>query len=165
MTDDLNTRSSEHEDLYSHLGQMVVSAASLELRLQLLARELCASRYSSHFIDGESSSKIIQLAGAIAKDHPTVTPDQLSKLQAILAECKELFERRHGYVHGVWIVNSADGPPEWPARQTARHTRRGMRLGVLSVEDLTDLIQRLGRVQEAIDDWILKKIITEQGAT
>ncbi|MFF4114643.1 hypothetical protein ACFY0P_14375 [Streptomyces sp. NPDC001714] len=152
---------SEHHPraIYELLGQMVSTAAQLELLLQLLARFLVETPYAAHWINGQNSGTLIKLIRDVTKEHPGVSPDRLTELQVTLTECARLFDRRHGYVHGAWSVD-ASSPDEPGAWQTMRFTRGKQvpTFAPLSLDDLADLIHGLDEVRSKVTTWYMEQI-------
>ncbi|MCC9741001.1 hypothetical protein [Streptomyces sp. MNU89] len=160
-----SSQSDQHERaMYELLGRMVSTAAHLELQLQMLATRLVETPYAAHWVNGQNSSMVIKLIGDVAKEHPGVSPEQLTELQVTLTECSRLFSRRHGYVHGAWSVAGA-APEESAAWQTMRFTRGKQRptFAPLSLDDLADLIRRLDEVMTEVMAWLIGHIKATSG--
>lgn len=157
----MTTSQSEHHTraIYELLGQMVSMAAHLELRLQVLATRLVETPYAAHWINGQNSSVVIKLLRDVAKEHPGVSPDRLNDLQAILAECAHLFNRRHGYVHGVWSVDHT-APDGSAVLKTMRLTRgkHTPTFAPLSLDDLANLIHGLDEVTTQVMSWFIDHV-------
>ncbi|MEU6340256.1 hypothetical protein ABZ883_04805 [Streptomyces sp. NPDC046977] len=145
----------DHTDmeLYALLGLMVRTAAELELRLQIVARDLCESPYTAFWINGENTSKVRNLIEGVARVRADVTPQELDVLKDLMKRCSAAFDRRNAYVHGAWLMDASD--PDASAKQTLRFTRgnEAPRFAPLSISDLNDLVQDLSAVMTDLMGW------------
>lgn len=145
-------------ELYAMLGLMVRVAADLELRLQMVAMHLSDSPYAHLWIHGSRADAAANLVRDLAEANPRVTVAECDKLAELLKRMRPLLDRRHGYVHGAWSIDSSN--PLEPVRQAMRYTRGKSfpRFDPLSKEDLADLVVKLSNLLNDLMDWFTKHL-------
>ncbi|WP_189232642.1 hypothetical protein [Streptomyces flaveolus] len=153
--DDEVQKSRDDMELYTLLGLMVRSAAELELRLQLIAINLSESHYAHLWIHGASGGQATKLIRELAKANPVVTEASQAEITDLMKEIDAALTRRHGYVHGAWLVD-----PLAETYQAMRFTKGNTspRFDPMSKEDLSDLTHTLARLLEGVTDWLVKHV-------
>ncbi|MFJ1788375.1 hypothetical protein ACIOML_29225 [Streptomyces anulatus] len=124
------------------LGWMIREAASLELLLETIVKELCESPYGALLISGEPSSRVLNVCKVLIDAHTEIPEDHRAEFKKMLVEAKAAFERRHGYVHGAvgWV---GDGIP---GNMRSRRLKAGQDFRPIELDDLNQLAREFNRL-------------------
>ncbi|MDX3069606.1 hypothetical protein AB0G86_34850 [Streptomyces scabiei] len=91
----------EAQLLDSLLGRMIREAATLEMYLERLVKQLCDSPYGALLISGESSSRVLAACRALVDARDDICATEKDEFRTLIVQAKQAFERRHRYVHGA----------------------------------------------------------------
>lgn len=124
------------------LGWMIREAASLEMYLETIVKELCQSPYGALLISGEPSSRVLNVCKVLIDAHPEIPQEHRAEFKKMLIEAKAAFERRHGYVHGAiaWV---GDGIP---GNMRSRRLKAGQDFRPIELDDLNQLAGEFNRL-------------------
>ncbi|MDW4913734.1 MULTISPECIES: hypothetical protein [Streptomyces] len=124
------------------LGWMIREAASLEMYLETIVKELCESPYGALLISGEPSSRVLNVCKVLIDAHPEVPEEHRTEFKKMLTDAKAAFERRHVYVHGA-IAWEGQGIP---GNVRSRRLRARQDFQPLDTSDLNQLAAEFNRL-------------------
>jgi hypothetical protein len=140
------------------LGRMIREAATLELYLENIVKQLCGSPYGALLISGESSSRVIIACRALANARDDIPEASKQEFKVLLTEAKAAFERRHQYVHGAIGWEGEDGIP---GTLRSRRLKSEGQFERLDIDDLAKLANEFNRLIFATGGWF-RSLVAQQ---
>ncbi|MFF7169667.1 hypothetical protein [Streptomyces pseudovenezuelae] len=141
---------SDYDELCRLMGLMVVQAGYLECAIGELAADLTGEDREGPVLANPASRNIaICKAEAIRQE----IPERSRAICMTLDACTPAFERRHQYVHGLWVWTVGGTLP--PPKHTWRVRRNGDVLEkLITPEDLRDLGETMSRLCDDVYEWM-----------
>ncbi|MER6601832.1 hypothetical protein [Streptomyces parvus] len=124
------------------LGWMIRDAATLEMYLETIAKVLCQSPYAALLINGETSSRVMNVCKVLIEAHTEIPETHRAESKKMLTEAKAAFERRHSYVHGAIAWEGAG----IPGNMRSRRLKAGQDFQPLDLQDLEQLAGEFNRL-------------------
>jgi hypothetical protein len=138
------------DDLDLRLGSMVRAAASTDFLLVIIAQQLCGGSYGALLVAGESTERVINVCKTLIDAHDDISEPRRTELRELLRQCRDLFQKRHRYVHGTAITGMDGGMVSIRTRRLAAK----METTPIKLEELQKLRQDFDVMGNALMDWI-----------
>lgn len=133
------------------LGEIMQSAARVEMRWRMLTAALLDTKYAAIVVAGQNMTWLIETALAVAPHHDKVSEEDLNTLKDLVSATKAAFSTRDRYAHSPW---GSKGDETVALRSRMR--RIDWEQTLVTEQGLVELAQELSRLVIEALDWTFK---------
>jgi hypothetical protein len=98
------------DDRYSALGQVVETAAVMEISLRMAFCALLGSKYAAVVASSQETHWLIENCEALTRHHQELREDHRSAIHQALRSCREANRDRNRLVHDAWGAGPQGAP-------------------------------------------------------